>query len=428
MQHLIGSTFVEIVLSNTGADDAENAPNRHALHDSNVDVTDRMLGSGHIGHNKFVVYVDSRNVPTAVLTGSTNWTSNAICAQTNNALIIESPALAAVYMDYWNRLKADTTAAPPFQAPAFRTANNAAHGLNLEDGSAAVELWFSPNTPQLRKPAGHPTEPSDLHEVFSVIKGAKQAVLFLAFQPGSPSIMDAVADAQAANKDLFVRGALTDKKAANDYDVQLFHLTGEHSDATVIPATAIHDQFDAWEKEMLSAGHAVIHDKIVVVDPFSDDCAVITGSHNLGYAASYGNDENLLIFRRHRGLAEAYATHVMDVYDHYRFRYLLQTQGARKTSSMLNGTDAWQDKYFGPGNDGGKELTFWLKSTPIAEALATGAVSSDALVPPKPAAPPARAAQPSRQGSAKPPRGNASVATPPARPQHRPFVPAGKHK
>jgi hypothetical protein len=35
------------------------------------------------------------------------------------------------------------------------------------------------------------------------------------------------------------------------------------------------------------AGHAVIHDKIVMIDPFSDNCVVVTGSHNAGYEASY---------------------------------------------------------------------------------------------------------------------------------------------
>jgi phosphatidylserine/phosphatidylglycerophosphate/cardiolipin synthase-like enzyme len=35
----------------------------------------------------------------------------------------------------------------------------------------------------------------------------------------------------------------------------------------------------------------------VVVDPFSDNCVVVTGSHNLGFTASYNNDENMAIIR-----------------------------------------------------------------------------------------------------------------------------------
>jgi phosphatidylserine/phosphatidylglycerophosphate/cardiolipin synthase-like enzyme len=48
---------------------------------------------------------------------------------------------------------------------------------------------------------------------------------------------------------------------------------------------------------LLRYGQAIIHDKIVVIDPFAENCVVITGSHNLGYKASYANDENMLIIK-----------------------------------------------------------------------------------------------------------------------------------
>jgi phosphatidylserine/phosphatidylglycerophosphate/cardiolipin synthase-like enzyme len=75
-----------------------------------------------------------------------------------------------------------------------------------------------------------------------------------------------------------------------------------------------------FEFEILTLGHAIVHDKIVIIDPLSDDCVVATGSHNLGYKASYENDENLLIFRGNKALAQAYAVHALDVFDHYRYR------------------------------------------------------------------------------------------------------------
>ena len=62
-----------------------------------------------------------------------------------------------------------------------------------------------------------------------------------------------------------------------------------------------------------------------MIDPCdAENCAVITGSHNLGYRASYCNDDNLLIVRGNRALAIAYAVHVLDLYDHYVFRARLQ--------------------------------------------------------------------------------------------------------
>src|SRR5205085_2042513 len=117
-------------------------------------------------------------------------------------------------------------------------------------------------------------------------------------------------------------------QAVDEFNTLLVHRPGE--EVEVVAATAINDQFAFWQQELLKSSpsaHAIIHDKIIVIDPMSDDCVVVTGSHNLGYRASYNNDENLLIVRGHRDLAQAYATHVMDIYDHYRFRYLLQTSG-----------------------------------------------------------------------------------------------------
>ena len=101
------------------------AAEREQIHDAGADVIDRFMPSGHIGHNKFQVL--DKGGPQAVLFGSTNWTSNRLCAQTNNSIIARSPALAAAYKEYWERLKSDTH--PPGkngkaqQSAAFREEN-----------------------------------------------------------------------------------------------------------------------------------------------------------------------------------------------------------------------------------------------------------------------------------------------------------------
>lgn len=86
-----------------------------------------------------------------------------------------------------------------------------------------------------------------------------------------------------------------------------------------------------FEVEVLKpqGAHAIIHDKIVVVDPLSDEGFVAMGSHNMGYKASYENDENLLIISNNKTLVQAYAVHVLDLYDHYRFRAALLDMKSR---------------------------------------------------------------------------------------------------
>lgn len=349
-----GKKKVRVVLSNAGAD--ENSPGlfddtnlaaRKRLHDDGFDVTDRMLKRGYIGHNKFVVYQQGKT-PKAVLTGSTNWTATGLCAQSNNAIVIDSPELAKDYAQYWSRLLKDTEMAGDesgsLQGAKFRTANigaNPERPLVDAEGHAAgtVRVWFSPNTKQRRVPKSKPAPP-DLKEVFSLIEQAKQGILFLAFIPGNPSVVSKMKevydDRVKSGKLFYLRGAATSPDPATAFHVQLYHRSGNRADtvrptprprnasAEVSSVAGIFSEFAYWEAEIYKLGHAVIHDKVIVIDPFTDNSVVVTGSHNLGYKASYSNDENMLIIKGNRSVASAYAAHVLDVYEHYRWRWRLQ--------------------------------------------------------------------------------------------------------
>jgi phosphatidylserine/phosphatidylglycerophosphate/cardiolipin synthase-like enzyme len=378
-----------------------DAANRKALKAAGAAVVDRILPSGRIPHNKFLVLKEG-GAPTTVLTGSTNWTTTGLCTQTNNALIIRSPAVAAQYADYWDQLEKDSAAgngADGWQGEDFRTwvrehnERSIATPTQVEDNSATVSVAFAPSTSKLLN-AKNPEVPGDVQHLFDLIAGAKQAVLFLAFDPGNHSILDAAGKALAANPRLFVRGALTSPQRALNFkdalgggegdeggdsdDGENVAVIGEPAhdaktkgepDYRAIPAGAVSksDAFGAWEAELRSAGHAIIHDKIVVIDPFSPDCVVVTGSHNLGYRASSNNDENLVIVRGHRSLAEAYACHVLDVYDHYAFRYWLAKQ-PEKFGRPLEADDGWQARYLKDGKPTSAEMQFWLSAVPSVVA------------------------------------------------------------
>ena len=201
-----------------------------------------------------------------------------------------------------------------------------------------------------------------MKRVFDLIDGAKQAVLFLAFDPGNNSILDAAGKALAKNPDLFVRGALTSPQRAMQFLGSPAsgrrrrcsrrrrwrrRRRRRRSRWSANPASRRRRAPNCPRPSRTSApcrpapstpttpsapgkpsshkfGFAIIHNKIVVIDPFSDNCTVVTGSHNLGFRASHNNDENMVIVRGHRGLAEAYACHVLDLYDHYAWRFLLK--------------------------------------------------------------------------------------------------------
>ena len=121
----------------------------------------------------------------------------------------------------------------------------------------------------------------------------------------------------------------------------------------------------------------------MVIDPFSDNCSVVTGSHNLGFRASHNNDENMVIIHGHRGLAQAYACHVLDLYDHYAWRFLLKAH-PEIFGKPLQPDDTWQERYISDADEKSPELRFWL-SAAIGGDASSGTASRPKITPSKPA-------------------------------------------
>jgi phosphatidylserine/phosphatidylglycerophosphate/cardiolipin synthase-like enzyme len=373
--------ILEIILSNssagrdTGAWDERNAPARAKLAAAGVRVQNRLFNNRHIGHNKFAVYSDRSGAPAAVMTGSTNWTSFGLCAQTNNSIILDNAEVAGAYLRYWQRLKKDVIEDPdPQSAPGH--SNVQGKDLRLDDqhpestilNTGKISLWYAPNTVRTTRDIKH--VPPDLEELFGLIDAAKEAVLFLAFLPsrgGLYSIIEQSRMAGETNPDLLVVGAISDPSAMPGYvakgpdDGESDDETPEESAArkpyvyderhthivrasNLGPGTALGD----FEGEILKLGTAIVHDKVIVIDPLSENCVIATGSHNLGYKASYENDENLVIIRGNQTLAEAYAVHILDVYDHYRYRAWQiknKLEGKPVFSGHIDTDDNWLARY-----------------------------------------------------------------------------------
>jgi phosphatidylserine/phosphatidylglycerophosphate/cardiolipin synthase-like enzyme len=375
---------VEVILTNSAKDDgghwdAGNAPFRQKLRDAGVALSNRLFNNNHIGHNKFAVYLDAEGDPQSVMTGSTNWTPTGICGQSNNAFIRNDPDLARIFNSYWERLKADTFPPPAAEDAAghaaqtqgapFRTEN---HLPNPLDGASValdgVTVWFSPNDPARNKKTVS-VRPVDLEDVFARIKAAREAVLFLVFNPsriGENSVIDQAVAAGKGNPNLIVQGAISDGTAMPNYvapkkDPVTHQVIDKGRSPYVFPervadapnisivraanltGPSIARDFQA---EVLSVGFAIVHDKIVIIDPMSDNATVITGSHNLGYKASYENDENLVIIEGDKAFAAAYAVHFLDVFDHYKFRAWQRTIGRKPgDEDGLNVDDKWLKPY-----------------------------------------------------------------------------------
>jgi phosphatidylserine/phosphatidylglycerophosphate/cardiolipin synthase-like enzyme len=86
---------------------------------------------------------------------------------------------------------------------------------------------------------------------------------------------------------------------------------------------------------------------MIVIDPLSDNCKVITGSHNFSISASEQNDENFLVISGNKVLAEAYAVTCLATYRHYRWRAYVKDMFDQNKNpwNSLSKSLTWQDDY-----------------------------------------------------------------------------------
>lgn len=321
-----------------------NASARQHLNNAGIPTIDRLLKSKGLGHNKFVA-VSKGGAPASVWTGSTNWSTTGLCTQINNGLLIEHAGIAKLYRQQWDRLK---DASPPVLdpanfPPALVAANDTPHTFVV--GSARATVWFT-----------RTSKGADMDALRDIIASARSGVLFLMFTPGKDGL-HTLAAARANERSMYVRGVVsTLGNAAGDgsknvLDIDLVSSEREFKPDhyTVVQPQGVDKGFGPWIAEVTrptflsQIGHAIVHSKVLVIDPLSKSPVVVTGSHNFSTPASRKNDENLVIVRNHSALAKAYATHVMSVYQHYRYRsYVRETlaQG-RKPWSYLDDNDKW---------------------------------------------------------------------------------------
>ena len=380
-----------LVFGNSGSDDERNLPARKLFHDEGADVTDRMVKSPAIAHNKSAVVVDKDGKPVKWMLQSVNPTPTGFYTQANHALMISSPELAAVGMDYWERTKEDCKA-DPLQSDEYRKANaKVADAVDLGDGTE-VQAFFSPSTEGRSKPKtpedGRTFPLLDMavstKKVKEVLLGAKQGIYFVAFYPGFPSFLDVVTWMQYKREDLPIRGIVSSPQAlprkkrkvtsptkgildmGGDFGatektglglvlpqgaipemLQVAAYQPRKKTPTIIAASALEAGWQDWHKELLKLpdAHAITHSKVIVVDPFGDDPWVLgAASDNLGLKAGFSNDETMLAIRGNRALAIGYFVHCMDVYNHFIFRHLVAT-GQATFKGVLAGDTTWQKKY-----------------------------------------------------------------------------------
>lgn len=340
----------------------QNKSARSALKKAKVEVFNRFVSPGALGHNKFLVVAEKRGEklrPLTTWTGSTNWTATGLCTQINNGLYVENPVIAAEYLKQWERLRDAKNA-----YPSSLVDENSEVKL-VRKGKSTANIWFTRTRGKV-----------DLDGLDEVLDGAKDGILFLMFQPGGTATLGTVRRLQKERKSLYVKGVVSTLPAGVEKDesqvsVEIHGASKKSSvDLSIVQPEGIRAPFASWaatvtRNEFITRqggviGFAIVHSKLIVVDPFTNP-VVVTGSHNFSLSASQKNDENFMIVRGNEELARHYAAHILSVYHHYRWLAYVNEMQRRGEApeAHLKKSDSWQDgKLRGAAK---RENDFWLR-------------------------------------------------------------------
>jgi phosphatidylserine/phosphatidylglycerophosphate/cardiolipin synthase-like enzyme len=323
-----------------GKPDGPWDPNRKAVSDAKIKGLCKGRANAKLMHNKFLV-LSRGNKNIAVWTGSTNLTENGIFGHSNLGHIVEDSDVADAFKAYWDRLHDD-----PEIATEYREANmeNSPVPQNLGNGTTAI---FSPRNTSL-----------DALNWYAQLAGGANEALFMTFAFGMHELFKDV----YRNDDSILRMALMEKAFASpkvkDRDEKDIQQIRNRPNVIVAIGNRIKtNAFDRWLAEIdriVRQLHVYwIHTKYMLVDPLGDEPIVVSGSANFSKASTDTNDENMLIIKGDKRIADIYFGEYMRLFSHYSFREAVKWAKEHEdvdpkewTPQFLKEEDFWMDDYF----------------------------------------------------------------------------------
>lgn len=288
-----------------------------------------------ISHNKFIVHLVGGQAR-SVWTGGTNFSRSGIFGHSNVAHVVKDPAVAQGFLDYWQALDGDPAAAT------LEAAVEAISPLPADPPPPGNSFFFSPRQSE-----------AGLQRMADWAMQARQG-LFMTFAFGMNDKFKQVYRDSGA----MLRFALMEQttrpmdaddpdRAAEEAAIQALRNMPENVFAvgSFIASNAV----DGWLKEKLSGlskNVKYVHNKFMLVDPLSDDPFVVSGSANFSKASIVDNDENMIVVRGNKRVADIYLGEYMRLWSHHAFRESLQWRKPDDKPKYLR-TDAWWSDYFG---------------------------------------------------------------------------------
>ena len=318
--------------------------------------------NGRLMHNKFFV-LSRKGKPKAVWTGSTNLTENGIFGHSNVGHIVEDKKVAQAFLDYWHRLDQD-----PEVRNDYRSANMAATPAPPAPWKARTTAVASPRGTDL-----------DALNWYSQVAAGAQGGLFMTFAFGMQEKFKEV----YRKDDMILRMALLEKEGnpktikQDRKDIQA--IRNRPNVVLAIGNRIVTNCFDRWLAEMSRINPNIhvywVHTKYMLVDPLSAAPIVVTGSANFSKASTDTNDENMLVIRGDKRIADIYFGEYLRLYNHYAFREAVKWYMEKQKKStpeswrpqFLVDDDKWLSSYFATDDTSGRFARRVYFAGPMAE-------------------------------------------------------------
>lgn len=297
--------------------------------------TPRTTYPSGISHNKFIVKLEDEE-PVAVWTGGTNFSDGGIFGHSNVAHVVEDADTAGLFLKYWNTLEKD-----------------------LDHKKLPPEVEGISSIPPINLPVGtsvlfSPRESLDALTYYGNLALTAKDGLFMTFAFGMNKTFKDV----YRNSDAGFRLALLEKKTRpykTDEEAAKLEDEKEIQDLRNMPENIFAignfirtNEFDGWLKERLTGLNTnvnYIHNKFMLIDPLSEDPIVIGGSANFSDASTIKNDENMILVRGNKRVADIYFGEFMRLFSHFSFRESLQWRNINEPPKPLRIDDWWESSF-----------------------------------------------------------------------------------
>jgi phosphatidylserine/phosphatidylglycerophosphate/cardiolipin synthase-like enzyme len=293
-----------------------------------------------IPHNKFIIKLQNAE-PVSVWTGSTNFSASGFIGQANTGHLVRDKDVAVRFNDYWTVLAGDPL---PDDFKVWAGKNSPNPGDELKPGTTVVFSprvgakmlkWYGQRAAERKKPwfftAAFGMNPVT-NAMHQMLLQPQEHLRFVLMESDDDNVVPGF---RKADPNIwFAIGSLLGRKRRTDKNTL---------------------DLENWlvEQHHKSTGHVFyVHQKFFLIDPLGDDPLVFAGSANFSPASLSSNDENMLLIRGDRRVADIYLTEFDRLYRHFLYRGAANRNKPQKIDShrFLATDSSWIEKHFAPGS------------------------------------------------------------------------------